>query len=63
MDIGLARDGRALLVEYRVRGAGHHMELMLELVPALDAAGCAVVLLEHAAHRHRHGSNGPHLLV
>ena len=63
MDVRLARDGRALLVQDRVRGTGHDAQLVLELVPALDAAGRAVILPEHAAHRHGHGGNGAYLLV
>ncbi len=62
MDIGLAGDRGALLVQDGIGGAGHDAELVLELVPALDAAGGAVVLLQHAADRHGHGSDGADLL-
>ena len=50
MDVGLADDGDAHLVEDCVGGAGHNAQLVLQGVPALDGAGVAAVLLDQALH-------------
>ena len=50
MDVGLADDGDAHLVEDCVGGAGHNAQLVLQSVPALDGAGVAAVLLDEALH-------------
>ena len=63
VNVSLAGDGDALLVEDGVGGTRHDAQLVLQLVPALDAAGGAVVLPDHAAHGNRHGGNSTYLLV
>ena len=50
VDVGLADDGDAHLVEDGVGGAGHNAQLVLQGVPALDGAGVAAVLLDQALH-------------
>ena len=50
MDIGLAYDGNAHLVEDGVGGAGHNAQLVLQSVPALNGTGVATVLLDQALH-------------
>ena len=50
VDISLADDGDAHLVQDRVGGAGHDAELVLERVPALDSAGVAAVLVDKRLH-------------
>ena len=51
VDIRLAGDGEALLIEKAVRGARHDADLILKRVPALDAARIAAVLLGKRTHR------------
>ena len=63
MDVGLADDGDALVVEERVRRAGHDAELALQGVPALDGRRVAVVLLHQPLHGHREARDVRELLV
>ena len=50
VNIGLAYDRDAHLVEDGVGGAGHNAQLVLQGVPALDGTGVATVLLDQALH-------------
>ena len=50
VDIGLAYDRNAHLVEDGVGGAGHNAQLVLQSVPALNGTGVAAILLDQALH-------------
>ena len=57
MDIGLADDRNAFLVEKRISGARHDADLILQSVPALDSDGVTAIFLCQALHGNLQGSH------